>query len=65
MDNQNNEKRKPGRPRIYTEVPDCEKRDRVIAAMTKSNRYYSNEEFRQMKKEKNKIYYESRKNKIK
>ena len=53
--------KKGGRPRIYTEIPDCPNRDRFVAALSRSNRYHSNEEFRQSKAEKNRIYYESRK----
>ena len=63
MENQNNEKSKLGRPRIHTEVPDCENRNRFINELYKQTRYHSDPEYRQKKLDRNKRNYETRKNK--
>ena len=42
----NNKQKKGGRPRIYTEIPDCPTRDRFVAALSRSNRYHSDDKFR-------------------
>ena len=49
MENQNNEKPKRGRPRIYIEVPDCDNRNRFINELYKQTRYHSDPEYRQKK----------------
>lgn len=60
MDNENN-KKKVGRPRIYTDIPDSERRDRIVNEMWKQKKYHSDPVYKEKKAERNKRNYQARK----